>query len=130
MRRKIIDDYRLYLLNDLFGIKLIFLRSELYVATFCTSIDVYVLRYKSVLTIFSLYATDSSKINNDQKRLLIALNLYPLSFFANTPFKKIPNIIAGRWSYKRMRELHSKKISIIERCTQLGWYFTFKPIRK
>ena len=34
MRRKIIDDYCLSYLNDLFGIKLIILRSELNVATF------------------------------------------------------------------------------------------------
>ena len=34
MRRKTIDDYYLLYLNDLFGIKLIFLRSELNVATF------------------------------------------------------------------------------------------------
>ena len=32
-------------------------------------------------------ATDRSKINSDQKRFFIALSLYPLSFFANTPFK-------------------------------------------
>ena len=32
-------------------------------------------------------ATDRSKINSDQKRFFfIALSLYPLSFFANTPF--------------------------------------------
>ena len=32
-------------------------------------------------------ATDRSKISSDQKPLFIALSLYPLSFFANTPFK-------------------------------------------
>ena len=31
--------------------------------------------------------TDKSKISSDQKRFFIALGLYPLSFFANTPFK-------------------------------------------
>ena len=31
--------------------------------------------------------TDISKISSDQKRCFIALSLYPLSFFANTPFK-------------------------------------------
>ena len=31
-------------------------------------------------------ATDRSKIIGDQKRFFIALSLYPLSFFANTPF--------------------------------------------
>ena len=32
-------------------------------------------------------AKDKSKISSDQKRLFIALSLYPLSLFANTPFK-------------------------------------------
>ena len=32
-------------------------------------------------------ATDRSKISSDQKRFFFALSLYPLSFFANTPFK-------------------------------------------
>jgi len=32
-------------------------------------------------------ATERSKISSDQKRFFIALSLYPLSFFANTPFK-------------------------------------------
>ena len=32
-------------------------------------------------------ATDRSKIRSDQKRFFSALSLYPLSFFANTPFK-------------------------------------------
>ena len=31
-------------------------------------------------------ATDKSKISSDWKRLFFALRLYPLSFFANTPF--------------------------------------------
>ena len=31
-------------------------------------------------------ATDRSKISSDQKRFFIALSLYPLLFFANTPF--------------------------------------------
>ena len=34
-------------------------------------------------------ATDRSKISSDQKRFFIALILYLLSFFANTPFKRI-----------------------------------------
>ena len=37
---------------------------------------------------FLIDATDISKIISDQKRFFIALSLYPLSFFANTPFKK------------------------------------------
>ena len=33
-------------------------------------------------------AIDRRKISSDQKRLFIAVSLCPLSFFANTPFKK------------------------------------------
>ena len=33
-------------------------------------------------------ATDRDKISSDQKRFLIALSLYPLSFCENTPFNK------------------------------------------
>ena len=46
----------------------------------------------SVIDVFNNFllidATDRSKISGDQKRLFIALSLYPLSFFANTPFKR------------------------------------------
>ena len=35
---------------------------------------------------FLIDATDRSKISSDQKRFFIALSLYTLSFFANTPF--------------------------------------------
>ena len=34
-------------------------------------------------------ATHRSKISSDQKRFFIALSLYPLSFFANTPFNGV-----------------------------------------
>ena len=33
--------------------------------------------------------TDRSKISSNQKRFFNELSLYPLSFFANTPFKEI-----------------------------------------
>ena len=53
----------------------------------------------SVLDVFNNFllidATDRSKINSDQKRFFIALSLYPLSFFANTPFN-LYNIPAER----------------------------------
>ena len=46
----------------------------------------------SLLVVFNNFlfidATARSKISSDQKRFFIALSLYPLSFFANTPFKK------------------------------------------
>ena len=38
-------------------------------------------------------ATDRSKISSDQKRLFFAVNLYPLTFFVNTPFKTPPKFI-------------------------------------
>jgi len=85
MRRIIIDDYRLKELNDLFEIKLIFLRSELYVATFCICIDVTFFGFNNLLLID---ATDRSKIRSDQKRLFFVLSLYYLSFFTYTPFKR------------------------------------------
>ena len=46
-------------------------------------------------------ATDLSKISSDQKRFFIALSLYPLSFFANTPLKLIPI----RSYYKILKEV-------------------------
>ena len=86
MRLKIIVDYWLSYLNDLLGIKLICLRSKLNVEL---SEFVWTLR-SSVLVVFNNFllidATDRSKISSDQKRFFIALSLYPLSFFANTPF--------------------------------------------
>ena len=68
MRRKIIDDYRLLNLNDLFGIKLIFLRSELYVA-----ISAFVLMLRSSVrggfyNFLLIDATDRSKISSDHHR--------------------------------------------------------------
>jgi len=47
----------------------------------------------SVFVVFNNFllidATDRSKISSDQKRFFIALGLYHLSFFANTPFKDL-----------------------------------------
>ena len=47
----------------------------------------------SVLVVFNNFllidATGRSKIRSDQKRFFIALSLYPLSFFAKTPFKSL-----------------------------------------
>ena len=58
----------------------------------------------SVLVVFDnfllIYATARSKIISDQKRFFIALSLYPLSFFANTPFKAMD----PHFSIERIRE--------------------------
>ena len=40
-------------------------------------------------------ATDRSKISSDQKLLFFAVSLYPLSIFANTPFK-LQSILRSR----------------------------------
>ena len=43
-----------------------------------------------------LNSTERSKIISNQKRLFFAVNLYPLSFFANTPFKgTLQEIVSG-----------------------------------
>ena len=52
---------------------------------------VWALRYSvwDVVNNFLLIdATARRRISSDQKRFFIALSLYPLSFFANTPFKE------------------------------------------
>ena len=41
---------------------------------------------------FLIDATDRSKIRSDKKYLFIDISLYPLSFFANTPFKSQKNV--------------------------------------
>ena len=45
-------------------------------------------------------ATDRSKIRRDQKRLFIAVSLYPLSFFAITPFPPFKGKICWSWTDK------------------------------
>ena len=87
MWRKIIDDYRLKYLNNLFEIKLFFygLSCMLQFSEF-----EWALSY-SVCDVFNNFllidATDRSKFISYQKRFFIALSLYSLSFFVNTPFK-------------------------------------------
>ena len=54
--------------------------------------SIYICSIHSIWVIFNNFlikcATDRSTIRSDQKRLFFAIILYPLSFFANTPFKK------------------------------------------
>ena len=64
-----------------------FLRSESCVATFSICMDVTFFSISRFNSFLLTDATDRSKISGDQKRFFIALSLYPLSFFANTPFK-------------------------------------------
>ena len=82
---------------DLFEIKLILygLSSMLQFSQFIWSLSY------SVWDVFNNFllidATDRSKISCDQKRFFIALSLYPLSFFANTPFKNCKCFIGTKW---------------------------------
>ena len=86
MHRKIIDDYRIKYLNYLFDINLFFYDPS---CMFQLPQFVFMLRF-SVCDVFNNFllidATDRSRISSNQKRLFIAVSLYPLSFFANTPF--------------------------------------------
>ena len=62
----------------------------------------------SVLVVFNNFllidATDRSKISSVQKRFFIALRLYPLSFFANTPFKGNINVMFSDPSFKETNQ--------------------------
>ena len=77
----------------MFGIKLILLRSESYVATFWIVRNLSSLVWDVFNNFLFIDATDRRKISSDQKRLFIVVSLYPLSFFANTPFNKGPNLM-------------------------------------
>ena len=74
----------------------------------------------SVFVVFNNFllidATDKSKISSDQKRFFIALSLYPLSFFANTPFKALKFQTYIFWSNR----ICSLKYL---RSTTLGWKY-------
>ena len=54
----------------------------------------------SVFVVFNKFllidATARSKISSDQKRFFIALSLFPLSFFANTPFNNLALTLNSR----------------------------------
>ena len=53
-------------------------------------------------------ATDRSKISSDQKRLFFAVSLYPLLFFANTPFKSnmiYANSAKNAWRIPLLKDL-------------------------
>jgi len=55
------------------------------------------LLHSSVLVVFNNFlisdATDISKITSDHHRSFFAVSLYPLYFFANTPFKAGLNLL-------------------------------------
>ena len=73
----------------MFDIKLIFLRSESYIATLwiCMGSSFFgISRFNNFLLID---ATDRSKISSDQKRLLLALRLYPFHFSRTLPLSSL-----------------------------------------
>ena len=90
MRRKIIDDFCFQYLNDLVGIKLIILQSELNVPTFWICMDATFFSMSLVFNNFPLIdATARSKISSDKKCL----------FFAGTFVLKTnnPNRFRSHW---------------------------------
>ena len=79
---------------------------------------VWILR-SSVLVVFNNFlhidATDRSKISSDQKRFFIALSLYPLSFFANSPFNQTNKIDRSPFLFSKTNQKLSR-----------GDYFNFQ----
>ena len=80
-------------------------------------------------------ATDRSKIIGDQKRFFIALSLYPLSFFANTPFKStiqrskrfvkiLKNMRSRSRKVEQIREFTKSAVSLVFH-VQLGYFSLF-----
>ena len=64
-------------------------------------------------------ATDRSKISSVQKRFFIALSLYPLSFFANTPFKIIHVMCGGVPQLQNLK--HFEKKSFKSETSSWNW---------
>ena len=94
----------------------------------------------SVLVVFNNFlltdATDTSEISSDQKRFFIALSLYPLSFFANTPFKpgiryklNIHVFVSENVLYSVVVSLHKLTFAILtsETMDKLSELNTFQP---
>ena len=74
---------------DLFGIKLTFLRFELNIATFWICTDATFFGMSRLNKFLLIDATVRSKISSNHYRIIFDVSLYPLSFFANTPFNAI-----------------------------------------
>ena len=71
----------------------------------------YVLQQESLLVnnnFLLIDATDRSKTSSDQKRLFVVVSLYPLSFFANTPFKVSNSTVENR----ALSSLHGGSLEI------------------
>ena len=69
----------------MFGIKLIILRSEPYIASFCICIDATFFSLSRFNNFLLIDATDRNKISSDQKRLFFAVSLYPFHFTRTLP---------------------------------------------
>ena len=78
-----------------------------------------------VLVVFSNFllidATGRSKIRSDQKRVFIALSLYLLSFFANTPFNEILNFTKLIISF--LFHINSMCSEKFNKFSRLDWLF-------
>ena len=74
--------------------------------------------------------TDRSNISSDQKRFFIALSLYPLSFFANTPFNMSPfhsNIFRAQTFYSLWpMRLGTALVFSIHPTLELWWDLTIR----
>ena len=74
-------------------------------------------------------ATDSSKISSDQKRFFIALNQYPLSFFANTPFNENKcKSIHEHWTCFCLRSFSIKNFWMVFGSKMCWKLYKFKPL--
>ena len=104
----------------MFGIKLICLRYELNVASFWICMDTTFFGVNFLL----IDPTDRSKISSDQKRFFIALSLYPLSFFANTPFKFI------QANLKKWDSILSNTVNRFNFIVQNTWKRIFSKIQQ
>ena len=67
-------------------------------------------------------ATVRSKISSDQKRFFIALSLYPLSFFATTPFKWTKYLTHHIWRGVSYSQQHSFNLCMIKDDWSLFFY--------
>jgi len=70
-------------------LNLLFYDPKLNVATFWICMDATFFSISGFNSFLLIGETDRSKISSDQKRLFFAVSLYPLLFFANTPFNDV-----------------------------------------
>ena len=94
MRQKIIDDYCLYYLNDLFRIKLFFFTIQVECRNFLNLFGCYLFGMSSFNHFLLIDATDRSKISSDQTRLFFDVNLYSI-LIVTFAIKTFSNIVCN-----------------------------------